>query len=373
MKNILTRYDTASRNLSDLTPSFVNRDANIKLLNKLEERNRQKLSKNPYNYKSIVDGMKSRNISNILANPEAYAVKSDGNSNPENQKIELIRMAKITAARARQVNPFVISEYEKAKDRFVDAYSKKIIEFRMMPTIQNIFEQFKDPNYTEKGYDQNYLGQGVSDQYLNSLTAAQQSKELKKSLANLEATSQTEMSKISTQLQKNNELQLVLQSDTQQLKDITDEIRQKELEDEAIKKAKKDIKEQEEGKRDEGAPPPLTPAEIERQAIETVLNEEEGLIRAMPEAEFNKVFGKFPSKRTGKLSFESQVKQIYATLTTNTYKAMKRTLTDKYMDKFPIIPAIGTEEEKMAINRTNKESAINIALSEGKQRYLEKL
>ena len=87
MKNILARYDTASRNLSDLTPSFVNRDANVKLLNKLEERNREKLNKNPYNFKSIVQGMKSRNISNMLANPEAYAVKADGNSNPENQKI----------------------------------------------------------------------------------------------------------------------------------------------------------------------------------------------------------------------------------------------------------------------------------------------
>jgi hypothetical protein len=373
MKNIIAQFDTASRNLSDLTPSFVNRDANVKLLNKLEERNREKLNKNPYNYKSIVDGLKSRNISNILTNPEAYAVKSDGNSNPENQKIELIRMAKITATRARQINPFVITDYEKAKERFINAYSKKIIEFRMMPNIQNIFEQFKDPNYSEKGYDQNYLGQGVSDQYLNSLTAAAQSKELKKSLANLEATSQTEMSKIATQLQKNNDLQLVLQSDTQQLKDITDEIRQKELEDEAIKKAKKDIKDAQEGKRDEGAPPPLTPAEIELQAVELVLNQEEETIKTMPEAEFDKVFGKFPSKKGGKLSFESQVKQVYATLTTNTYKAMKNTLITKYTDEFPILPVVGTASEQKNIANKNKQSAVNIALREGRERYLSKL
>jgi len=372
MKNILARYDTASRNLSNLTPSFVNRDASVKLLNKLEERNREKLSKNPYNYKSIAQGLKSRNISNILANPEPYAVKLDGNSNPENQKIELIRMAKITATRARQVKPFVITEYERAKNNFMDAYSRKIIEFRMMPTIQNIFEQFKDPNYNEKGYDQNYLGQGVSDQYLNSLNAAAQSQELKKSLANLEATSQTEMSKIATQLQKNNELQLVLQSDTQQLKDISDEIRQKELEDEAIKKAKKEIKEQEEGKRDEGAPE-LTPAEIERQAIETVLNAEEGTIRALSEVEFDKMFSKFPSKKGGKLSFESQIKQVYATLTTNTYKTMKRQLSDKYMGEYPIIPVVGTPAERRDIENSNKVSARNIALVEARERYLSKL
>ena len=374
MKNILARYDTASRNLSNLTPSFVNRDANQKLLNKLEERNREKLNKNPYNYKSIAEGMKSRTISNILANPEAYAVKLDGNSNPENQKMELIRMAKITATRARQMKPFVITEYEKAKNNFMDSYSKKIIEFRMMPTIQNIFEQFKDPNYNEKGYDQNYLGQGVSDQYLNSLNAAAQSQELKKSLANLEATSQTEMSKIATQLQKNNELQLVLQSDTQQLKDISDEIRQKDLEDEAIKKAKKDIKEaQEEGKRDEGAPEPLTPAEIERQAIETVLDAEEATIKAMSPEDFDKMFSKFPSKKGGKLSFESQIKQVFATLMTNTNKTMKKSLIAKYNTSFPISPVVGTASEQKNIESQNKASARNIALVEARERYLSKL
>ena len=280
-------------------------------------------------------------------------------------------MAKITATRARQIKPFVISEYEKAKDNFMDAYSKKIIEFRMMPTIQNIFEQFKDPNYNEKGYDQNYLGQGVSDQYLNSLTAAAQSKELKKSLANLEATSQTEMSKIATQLQKNNELQLVLQSDTQQLKDITDEIKQKELEDEAIKKAQQEIKDAEEEKGDEGVQ--LTPAEIERQAVLNVIDAEEVTIRAMSIEDFDKVFGKFPSKKAGKLSFESQVKQVFATLTTETYKSKKRELSTKYEDEFPIIPVVGNKDEKKAIMRQNKESAVNIALQEGRERYLSKL
>ena len=374
MKNILARYDTASRNLSDLTPSFVNRDANQKLLNKLEERNREKLNKNPYNYKSIAEGMKSRTISNILANPEAYAVKLDGNSNPENQKMELIRMAKITATRARQMKPFVITEYERAKNNFMDSYSRKIIEFRMMPTIQNIFEQFKDPNYNEKAYDQNYLGQGVSDQYLNSLNAAAQSQELRKSLANLEATSQTEMSKIATQLQKSTDLQLALQSDTQQLKDIADEIRQKELEDDAIKKAKKDIKEaQEEGKRDEDAPNPLTPAEIERQAIETVLNAEEATIKAMSPEDFDKMFSKFPSKKGGKLSFESQIKQVFATLMTNTNKTMKKSLQTKYDASFPISPVVGTPAEQRNIESQNKVSARNIALVEARERYLSKL
>ena len=194
------------------------------------------------------------------------------------------------------------------------------------------------------------------------------------SLANLEATSQTEMSKIATQLQKNNDLQLVLQSDTQQLKDITDEIRQKELEDDAIKKAKKDIKEaQEEGKREEGAPDPLTPAEIERQAIETVLDAEEATIKAMSPEDFDKMFSKFPSKKGGKLSFESQIKQVFATLMTNTNKTMKKSLITKYDASFPISPVVGTPAEQRNIVSQNKVSARNIALVEARERYLSKL
>jgi fructose-1,6-bisphosphatase len=197
---------------------------------------------------------------------------------------------------------------------------------------------------------------------------------LRKSLANLEATSQTEMSKIATQLQKSTDLQLVLQSDTQQLKDITDEIRQKELEDDAIKKAKKDIKEQEEGKRDEGAPDPLTPAEIERQAIITVLDAEEGTIRALPEDEFDKTFSKMPYRKAGKMSFESQIKQVFATLMSKTLnQTMKKSLITKYNDAFPISPVVGTQAEQKYIESQNKVSARNIALVEARERYLSKL
>ena len=54
MNKILEQYSTASKNVADLTPNYVNRNANIKLLNKLEEINRGKLAKNQYNFKSMV-------------------------------------------------------------------------------------------------------------------------------------------------------------------------------------------------------------------------------------------------------------------------------------------------------------------------------
>ena len=368
MKKILEQYSSASKNVADLTPNYVNRNANIKLLNKLEEINRGKLAKNQYNFKSMVDGLKSRQTENILQNPNAYAVKSDGNSNPENQKMELMRMAKITAARAQQTKPFIVSEYEKAKNNFIDVYSKKIIEFRMMSNIDGIFEQFKDPNYHEKGYDQNYLGQGVSDQYLNSLNAASQAQELKKSLANLQASSTTEMSKIATQLQKNNEMQLVLQSDTQQLKDITDEIRQKEIEDQKIKDEKKRIKEVEEGKGEFEVP--LTPEQIAQQAIIEVINAEQATLDALTQEEFDAKFNKFPARKKGKQSFESNVKHVYATLNKDTYPAKKAQLIAKYADAYPISPVVGTAAEKAYIRGNNAIAARNIAVVEARERYL---
>ena len=52
---------------------------------------------------------------------------------------------------------------------------------------------------------------------------------------------------------------------------------------------------------------------------------------------------------------------------------MKKQLADKYVDEFPIVPVVGTGAEKLYAQQRNKESAINIALREGRERYLSKL
>ena len=208
MKSILNQYDTKSVNTSDLTPHAVNRDKNIKLLKELDARNKSRISKQKYNFKDMLSQLKSRPTVQSLVNPAAYAVKLDGNSNPENQKMELIRMAKATFAMARRKNPFIISDYDDVKNKFMSDYSKKIHQFRMIPTIEGIYEQFKDGSYKEKGYDSTYLGQGTSDNYLRSLQSARESDELKKALESLQANQSTDSGKIQMLLEDLSLIQL---------------------------------------------------------------------------------------------------------------------------------------------------------------------
>ena len=204
MDKLLKQFETKSVNLSDLTPRHVNRDANIKLLKKLDERNKARQQRLPYKYNDVLAHLKVR-TTRQLDNPKAYAV--DGNSNPENQKMELIRMAKITAKKAMEGGS-TMSEYLDKKEKFMTTYSKKINEFRMIPTIEGIYEQFKDGSYKEKGYDSTYLGQGTSDNYLRSLQSARESNELKKTLESLQANQSTDAGKIQMLLEDLSLIQL---------------------------------------------------------------------------------------------------------------------------------------------------------------------
>jgi hypothetical protein len=201
MKSILNQFDTKSVNTSDLTPHAVNRDKNIKLLKELDARNNARIASHKYKFTDMVSQLKSRPVIEGLNNPAAYA--TDGNSNPNNQRMELTRMAKITASMARDKKPFIINDYENTKHKFISDYSKKINEFRMAPTIYDIFEQFKNPSYHEKGYDRDYLGQGTSDNYLRSITSANESKALKKTLESVQAKNSTDMGKIHSLLSSN--------------------------------------------------------------------------------------------------------------------------------------------------------------------------
>ena len=181
IKSVLKRYDTKSTNTSNLMPSYVNRDANVKLLAKLEARNRANKTNHQYHYKSMLDQLKGRSTIAMLENPRAYAQTQD--QSLANQRAELVRMAKITANEAR----LSMATYDQTREQFITNYSPKINQFRMLPEIQGIFQQFSDPNYSEKGYDKNYLGQGSSDKYLESILAGRQSDQIKKALEDLNA------------------------------------------------------------------------------------------------------------------------------------------------------------------------------------------
>ena len=137
LKNILNRYDTKSKNTSDVIPHFVSREANKKLIEKLEARNKVNISKGNYHFVNMLDKLKGRpSISSMLDNPRAHAQSQDMSTT--NQKAELIRMAKITAIEARAN----MGTYEQTREQFITNYSPKINEYRMLPEIQGIFQQF---------------------------------------------------------------------------------------------------------------------------------------------------------------------------------------------------------------------------------------
>lgn len=172
----MDNYDTKTKNLSDLTPHFKSREANLKLLKKLEERNLKKQTINKaYRFDKRIDKLKGRVVDAVLNNPQVYAVNQP--LNIQSQKDELIRMAKILASNAREKLPE--SQYNQAKDKFITQYSKKIHEFQLVPQIESIFENFKNQDYNAKGYDNDYLAPGVSSAYLSSLQSKRQSKALK--------------------------------------------------------------------------------------------------------------------------------------------------------------------------------------------------
>lgn len=247
MDKLLKQLDTKSVNLSDLTPHYVNRDANIKLLKKLDERNKARQQRTSYKYNDVLAHLKAR-TTRQLDNPKAYAV--DGNSNPENQKMELIRMAKITAKKAMEGGS-TMSEYLGKKEKFMTTYSKKINEFRMIPMIDDIFEKFKDINYKEKGYDTDYLGQGVSNDYLKSLQSKEESKKLIQKLEELDTRRSTDIGKVHHLLESQNRLSLtdMTEDERKAMEDENKSIIQ-EFKDELSKKKRKDSDDGEERKGD---------------------------------------------------------------------------------------------------------------------------
>ncbi len=151
LEQLRKRLSTVSVNTVDLTPSYIDRSRTEKHLKELARRNEVKRKAHKYNYKDISKDIERRMPERKFTNPEALAVKLDGNSNPENQKMELIRMAKITALHNKdKTTNQPLASYDDARQNFTNQYSKKIIELRLMPVIEGIFDQFKDPSYKKK-------------------------------------------------------------------------------------------------------------------------------------------------------------------------------------------------------------------------------
>ena len=99
-----------------------------------------------------------------MMNPEAFSTRSLTESQ---QVSELVRMAKMHAQTVRQNKNDI--EYEKERDKFMSQYSPQISKYNLYTKMNEIFNLFKDPKYSEPAFDKDYLGQSASSDYLKSL------------------------------------------------------------------------------------------------------------------------------------------------------------------------------------------------------------
>lgn len=223
MNKILEKLDTTSKNVVDLTPHYIDRSRNVKLLEALEARNRVKVSKNTYKFNDMLNKLKKRDIFQQTLNPSIYSSKAPEREIAE--RAELLRMAKITASESRDPKTNVPTiDYIKNKEQFLTTYMSKIAHFGLLPDIEAIFEMFKDPNYTEKGFDKDYLAQGTSDAYLTSMRNKANSESLIKKLEDLDVARSTDMGELQTLLKSSDLSQQAIGAETvQQLQLLRDE------------------------------------------------------------------------------------------------------------------------------------------------------
>ena len=381
LKSVLSRYDTKSKNTSDLTPHYVSREANKKLIEKLEARNKEHIKKNQYHYKSMLDQLKGNKTASMLDNPKAHAQNQD--QSLSNQKMELIRMAKITANEARAN----MGTYEQTREQFITNYSPKINEFRMLPQIQGIFQQFSDPSYSEKGYDKNYLGQGASDKYLESILAGRQSTILNQNLEQLRASQSTTTGAVRALVDPLNTLTSHIARNMSADRQLQIEDMQHEAEDAPSREEKRQMQVAEAARRvaerirsGQVAPPTDDAGRIALQLEEesnvndadvlaTTTREQE--LEAMTEPEFLAVLGSLPPKVGRITTFDHYVRNAQTSLLTGS-PVVKRRIIDYAGTKgvrFIPIPARATAEQRTAIEAQNKPIERRMIIEEALRRY----
>ena len=62
-----------------------------------------------------------------------------------------------------------MTKYSKEIDNFMREYSGKISQYNLYTKLGEIFNNFRNPNYTETMFDKNYLGTNASSDYIKSL------------------------------------------------------------------------------------------------------------------------------------------------------------------------------------------------------------
>ncbi len=100
----------------------------------------------------------------VALNPERYTTRVQ---NSHQEIAQVLRMAKITARTAR-INRDDAG-YDAEKNRFMQTFVAPINKYNLFTQLNNIFNLFRDKNYTEPAFDATYLGPNSSDAYQKSL------------------------------------------------------------------------------------------------------------------------------------------------------------------------------------------------------------
>ena len=146
-----------------LNPS-VSKEAVERKIKQLEERN---LKRNKALKRKQMEPVTIKHdpIQAKWNNPNVHSVSVPSTSQ---EVSELMRMAKVLAYKTRE--KFGIGEkYSKEIDNFMREYSGKISQYNLYTKLGEIFNNFRNPNYTETMFDKNYLGTNASSDYIKSL------------------------------------------------------------------------------------------------------------------------------------------------------------------------------------------------------------
>ncbi len=162
MEYLFGNQNKSKLDLKDLRMKKSN-ESTLETLQKMKERaERLNKMKKMYKYRPI-----SQNLNtpiNIWNHPQALAVKNPSDS--EKQQ-ELIRMAKILAHNVRLNR--TDEEYAQERDNFMRQYSSQISKYNLYTKLNEVFNLFSDPNYSEPAFDKDSLNKSATENYLSSL------------------------------------------------------------------------------------------------------------------------------------------------------------------------------------------------------------
>jgi len=145
---------------------IVDESTVLKKIEDLKKRNAKLLrSSLDYKFRPVEIKRENRRV-DMIFRPESIAQR---NPTDEQQKAELLRMAKIYAYEYTNKYRNDPEKLEEKKQQFLYDYGGKIAKFNIYSRLNEIWGNMQDPNYREPLFDKNYLGQSASSEYMKSI------------------------------------------------------------------------------------------------------------------------------------------------------------------------------------------------------------